>query len=99
MGTILEPFVWLLCQLTYIYSLLVLAEVILHWLVHFKVVTTDNKYVARSVELLTKITQPAYNKISEKVPPVSGFDLSPFILLVGLMFLWRVLYRLDIALQ
>lgn len=99
MGTILEPFVWLLGLLINLYTMVVVAEIVLHWLIHFKVVSTDNKYVAKAVELLTKLTQKAYGKISEKVPPFSGFDFSPFVLLLILMFVGRVVYRIDVALM
>lgn len=99
MAALLEPFVWMLGIVVNIYFTLVLAEVALHWLVHFKIVDAKNIYVAKISELLSKITQPVYKKIAEKVPAVSGFDFSPFILLLILMFLGRFIYRLDLMLM
>jgi len=99
MGAILEPIVWTITQLAYIYIIVIAAEIVLHWLIAFKIVTTNNPYVARAEELLTKATKPAYEKIREKVPTVSGFDFSPFICLLLAMFIWRILFRFDLALM
>ena len=96
MGALLEPFVWILLAVTKIYFTLVLVEVVMHWLIHFKTLDAKNVYVVKIVDFLTKITQPVYKKISEKVPAVSGVDISPFILLLVLMVLVRFLYHLDL---
>jgi len=98
MGALLEPFVWLLAVLVNVYFMIVLAEVVLHWLIHFKVVDAKNKYVQAAVEFLTKVTAPVYKKIKEKVPAFSGFDFSPFILMLALLLLGRILGRLGMML-
>ena len=49
----------------------------------------------KTMEILEKATQPVYKKIGEKIPPVSGFDFSPFILLLILLFIGRLVYRLS----
>ena len=99
MAALLEPFVWMLGLLVNIYVFVVLADVVLHWLIHFKLVDLNNVYVTKIKELLSKFTQPVYKKIAEKVPAISGFDFSPFILLLVLLFLGRFIYRLDVMLM
>ena len=99
MAALFEPFVWMLGIVVNIYFTVVLAEVVLHWLVRFGIVDIKNVYVAKISELLAKATGPVYKKISEKVPAVSGFDFSPFILLLVLLFLGRFIYRLDLMLM
>ena len=99
MGALLEPFVWMLGIIVDIYFTVVLAEVAVHWLIHFKILDVNSVYVAKAVEILTKVTQPVYKKISEKVPAFSGVDFSPFILLMALLFLSRFIYRLDVMLM
>ncbi len=99
MAALFEPFVWMLGILADICFAVVLAEVVLHWLLHFKIVDAKNAYVEKATQLLTKATRPFYKKISEKVPPVSGVDFSPFILLLVLLFISRFLYRLDMMLM
>ena len=98
MAALFEPFVWILNVLVNLYFMVVLSEVILHWLVHFKIADVKNKYVHAVREFLTKVTKPVYAKIREKVPPVSGVDFSPFILMLALLFVGRVLYRFSLML-
>ena len=95
MAALFEPFVWMLGIVVNIYFTVVLAEVVLHWLVRFGIVDVKNVYVAKISELLAKATGPVYKKISEKVPAVSGFDFSPFILLLVWLFLALFISRLD----
>ena len=98
MAALFEPFVWMLGIVVNIYFTVVLAEVVLHWLVRFGIVDVKNVYVAKISELLAKATGPVYKKISEKVPAVSGFDFSPFILVLVFFFLVRFIYGLYLLL-
>ena len=95
MDVLFEPFLHIIGLLIDIYFKVVVVEVVLHWLIHFKILETSNSYAKRTMELLEKATQPVYNKIREKIKPISGFDFSPFILLLALMFVSRVIYRLS----
>ncbi len=95
MGAIFEPFVYIISLLVDIYFKIVVVQVVLYWLMHFKVLEPTNKYAQKTVELLDKATTPVYKKIGEKIPPVSGFDLSPFMLLLVLVFVSRLLMQLS----
>ncbi len=95
MGAIIEPFLYIIGLLADIYFKIVVVQVVLYWLIHFKVLEPSNKYAQKTVEILDNLTAPVYKKIREKVPPVSGLDLSPFILLLALLFLCRLVYRLS----
>ena len=95
MGVLLEPFFYIIALVVDIYFKIVVVEVVLHWLIHFKILEANNKYAQKTMEILEKATEPVYAKIRSKVPPVSGFDFSPFILLLGLLFVGRLVYRLS----
>ena len=95
MGVILEPFFFVLALIVDIYFKVVVVEIVLHWLIHFNILKADNKYSKKLVEILTSITEPVYSKIRAKVPPLAGFDMSPFILLIVLLFLNRLLYNIS----
>ena len=95
MGAIFEPFVYVIALLVDIYFKIVVVQVVLYWLIHFKVLEPSNKYPQKTVEVLDKLTVPVYKKIGEKIPPISGFDFSPFILLLALIFVSRLLMRLS----
>ena len=95
MGVILEPFFFVLALVVDIYFKVVVIEIVLHWLMHFNILKAENKYAKKLVELLQAVTEPLYAKIRNKVPPLAGFDLSPFILLLALLFLNRLLYNIS----
>ena len=82
-----------------LYFMIVVVEVVLHWLIHFKILQTENKYSQKTMEILEKITHPVYKKVGEKIPPISGFDASPIIVMLSLWFICRLIYRLSIALM
>lgn len=89
MGALLEPFFYIIGFVVDIYFKVVVVEIVLHWLIYFKILEANNKYAQKTMEILEKATQPVYKKIGEKIPPVSGFDFSPFILLLILLFIGR----------
>lgn len=95
MGALFEPFLYIIGLIVNLYFKIVVVEVVLHWLIHFKILEPTNKYAKKTMELLEKATQPVYKKISEKVPAIAGFDFSPFILLLILLFIGRLIFRLS----
>ena len=95
MGVIVEPFVYVLAFLLNIYFKIVVVEVVLHWLIHFKVLEVDNKYAKKTMEILEQLTKPVYEKISAKMPKLAGLDISPFVLLLALMLVSRILHNLS----
>ena len=95
MGALFEPFLYILGLIVDLYFKAVVVEIVLHWLIHFKILEVSNKYSKKFMEVLEAITHPVYKKISEKIPPVSGFDLSPFILMLAVLFLERMIYRIG----
>ena len=95
MGALFEPFFYIISLIVDIYFKVVVVEIVLHWLIHLKVLEANNKYAKKTMEILEKATSPVYAKIREKVPAVSGFDFSPFILLLILLFIGRLVLRLS----
>lgn len=89
---IFDPILWLLELIVDIYFKIVVVQIVIYWLIHFKVLEASNKYAQKTVELLDKVTLPVYEKIKSKIPTVfSGFDFTPFILLIALWFILRVI--------
>lgn len=74
----------------------VLAQVVLSWLIYFKLLEADNKYVLKAQEVFDIATSKIYKKIREKVPSVAGIDFSPAILVLALIFVQRFV---SVALQ
>jgi YggT family protein len=72
----------MLAQILSLYSLVVLAAVVLSW---FPAARANQ--VARYIEAAT---EPAFAQIRRVVPPLGGLDLSPMLLLVLLQVLRRL---------
>ena len=90
MGMLLIPFYDVIALVVDLYFKIVVVEIFVYWLMHFKVISTNNKYSVKFVEILKKATEPAYKKIRAKVPPFADFDVAPFILLLGVFFIARL---------
>ena len=97
---IFDPFLEIIGLIVDIYFKIVVVQVVLFWLIHFKILEPSNKYALKTVELLDKATVPVYDKIKSKIPTVfSGIDFSPFILLLVLYFIIRLIASLRILID
>ena len=72
----------MLAEVISLYSLVVLAAVVLSW-----VPGARNNQVAYYIEA---VTEPVFERIRRVIPPLGGFDLSPLVLLVLLQMLRRL---------
>ena len=68
--------------------------VILSWLINFGIVNTQNRFIYLLMDFLYKITEPALRPIRRFVPNFGGIDISPIILVLGLIFV-RNLIMVD----
>ena len=97
---IFDPILWLLELIADIYFKIVVVQIVIFWLMHFKILEPSNKYALKTVELLDKATTPVYNKIKSKIPTeFSGIDFAPFILLSAVYFVERLLNSLRILIS
>ncbi len=93
-----NPFLWLVSQLIWIYIYILIASALLSWLVAFNVVNTRNDMVRNIGYFLYRITEPALRPIRAILPNMGGIDISPVILIIGLMFLERLIYWVYVQL-
>lgn len=73
-----------------LYIYIIFAAAIMSWLVAFNVVNPRNQFVAMVGEFLYRITEPALRPIRNLLPYLGGIDISPVILILGLLFLQRL---------
>jgi len=90
MGMLLVPFFDVIALIVDRYFKVVVVEVVIFWLLHFKIISVNNKYATKFMDILKKATEPVYQKIRAKVPPFADFDAAPFILLLALFFVARL---------
>lgn len=66
---------------------LVVASAILSWLFAFNIVNPRNQFVGAIGEFLYRVTEPIYRPIRRVLPNLGGIDLSPLVVLLGIVFL------------
>ncbi len=84
----------LLSQVINLYIWIVIANAILSWLVAFNVVNTQNRFVYAVADMLYKVTEPAMRPIRRIMPNLGGIDLSPVVLILGLIFLQNLVFEM-----
>ena len=89
-----NPFLWLVHELIWLYIYILIASAILSWLIVFNVVNTRNQYVSMISNFLYAVTEPALRPIRSILPNLGGIDISPVILIIGLLFLERLIFWL-----
>jgi YggT family protein len=90
----MNPFLWLIDTLITLFIWLLIASAVLSWLIAFNVVNMRNQFVASIADFLYRVTEPALRPIRSILPNMGGIDISPVILIVGLLFLQRLIYWL-----
>lgn len=69
-----------------LYMWVIIVGAVMSWLVAFEVVNTRNRFVGGVVDFTYRLTEPAMRPIRRVIPSISGIDLSPIILILGIMF-------------
>ena len=91
MGAVLT----LVSQLIEFYIWIIIASAVLSWLVAFDVINMRNRFVFMIGDALNRMTEPVYRRIRRFLPDMGGLDLSPLVLIFGLVCLrnlmWEVL--------
>lgn len=91
MDAIVGPVIWLVFTVIDLYMWVVIAAVILSWLTAFNIVNTHNRVVYMIGEFVYRLTEPLLGPIRRMLPNLGGIDLSPIVLLLGLVFLKKVI--------
>ncbi|MBU6234519.1 MAG: YggT family protein [Alphaproteobacteria bacterium] len=73
-----------------IYTFIIIAQVVISWLVAFGVLNLANPQATRLMDALDKATDPVMKPIRRFIPPLGGIDITPIIVIFGLMLLQRV---------
>lgn len=94
-----NPFLWLIHTLIWTYIYILVAAAVLSWLIAFNVVNTRNQFVAMLAEFLYRVTEPALRPIRRMLPDLGGIDISPVVLIIGLMFLEQLIFWLYASLM
>lgn len=88
---------WLVATVIGTYQLVIFVWVILSWLVLFQVVNVRNDFVRMVGRFTGALVEPALRPIGRMIPSIGGIDLSPFVLVIGLELIKRVLCHLFVT--
>ncbi len=77
-----------------LYIWVLIINVIMSWLVAFNILNTSNRFVYSVLDVSSKLTYPPLNFIRRYLPNLGSIDISPIILILGLMFLRNLIFEL-----
>jgi YggT family protein len=77
-----------------LYIWVLIINAIISWLVAFNVLNTSNRFVYSVLEISYKLTEPPLSFIRKYIPSIGSIDISPIILILGLMFLRNLVFEL-----
>ena len=77
-----------------IYIWVLIIHVIFSWLVAFNVLNTSNRFVYSVLDISYKLTAPPLNFIRRFLPNLGSIDISPVILILGLMFFRNLVFEI-----
>ena len=77
-----------------LYIWVLIINAIISWLVAFNILNTSNRFVYSLLEISYKLTEPPLSFIRKYIPSIGSIDISPIILILGLMFLRNLVFEL-----
>ena len=94
-GLFIMPVLDILGWVIGIYFKVVAVDIIFYWMLRYKIMTVHNKYAEKFMSILKLVTEPAYKYIRSKVPPFSGYDIAPYVLLLCIAFVGSFVSHLS----
>ncbi|MEK9753928.1 MAG: YggT family protein [Rhodospirillaceae bacterium] len=94
MNVILGPLLQVALIVIELYMWAVSIGVVLSWLVALNVINTSNRFVYMVGDFIYRITEPLQGPLRRMLPNLGGLDLSPMVLILGLIFLRGVIANL-----
>ena len=77
-----------------LYIWILIINAIFTWLVAFDVLNTSNRFVYSILDVSYKLTDPPLNYIRRFLPNLGSIDISPIVLILGLMFLRNLIFEM-----
>ena len=77
-----------------LYIWVLIINAIISWLVAFNILNTSNRFVYSLLDVSYKLTDPPLNFIRRYLPNLGTIDISPIVLILGLMFLRNLVFEM-----
>ena len=76
-----------------LYIWVLIIHVIISWLVAFNILNTSNRFVYSLLDVSHRLTSPPLDYIRRFLPNLGSIDISPVVLILGLMFLRNLVFE------
>ena len=80
-------------QVVTLYIWILIINAIISWLVAFNILNTSNRFVFAVLDVSYRLTAPPLNYIRKFLPNLGSIDISPVILILGLIFLRNIVFE------
>jgi YggT family protein len=77
-----------------LYIWILIINAVISWLVTFNVLNTSNRFIYSLLDVSYKLTDPPLNFIRKYLPNLGSVDISPIVLILGLMFLRNLVFEM-----
>jgi|TARA_B100000780_G_C21069411_1_gene430222 YggT family protein len=77
-----------------LYIWILIINAVISWLVAFNILNTNNRFVFSILDVSYKLTDPPLNAIRRYLPNLGSIDISPIVLILGLMFLRNFVFEM-----
>ena len=77
-----------------LYIWILIINAVVSWLVAFNILNTSNRFVYSLLDVSYKLTDPPLNFIRRYLPNLGSIDISPIVLILGLMFLRNLVFEM-----
>ncbi len=80
-------------NIIHLYIWVLIIHVIISWLVAFNILNTSNRFVYSLLDVSHRLTSPPLDYIRRFLPNLGSIDISPVVLILGLMFLRNLVFE------
>tara|TARA_Y100001958_G_C20692020_1_gene202011 strand:- start:161 stop:451 length:291 start_codon:yes stop_codon:yes gene_type:complete len=77
-----------------LYIWVLIIHVVISWLVAFNILNTGNRFVYVVLDVSYRLTNPLLSYIRRFLPNLGTIDISPIVLVLGLMFLRNLVFEM-----
>ena len=77
-----------------LYIWILIINAVISWLIAFNILNTGNRFVYSLLDVSYKLTNPPLNVIRRYLPNLGSVDISPIVLILGLMFFRNLVFEM-----
>lgn len=89
----MQAVLYIILTILDLYWWVIIVAVIFSWLLAFNVINQTNQFVQMVWGFVYQLTEPVFRRVRRFIPAFNGIDLSPIVVLLGIIFLQQVIIR------